>query len=100
MVIVVVVFAVLFFLVLPGWLGLAWFMHGAHTRKRAEANAPKILRAAFDGHATEVVFKINDNSPSYETVILGVKPLGYQLTHETNTSSDGRAKTLIFEKIT
>jgi hypothetical protein len=80
-----------------GWLGLGLFLHGNRTRKRAEERAPEILDAAFDGR-TNVVFKMNMETPSYETVILGAKERGYALAHETNNTDDGVAKTLIFEK--
>jgi len=84
-------------LMLAGWLGFGLFLHGERTRKRAEAEAPGILDAAFDGRA-DVVFKVNLETPSYETVVLGAKHRGYALTHEKDDSDLGIAKTLIFER--
>jgi hypothetical protein len=44
------------------------------------------------------VFKINMESPKYETVVLGAKARGYRLMNETDDTAGGEAKTLIFEK--
>jgi len=82
---------------LAGWLGFGLFLHGERTRKKAEDNAPEILDAAFDGRE-DVVFKINMESPSYETVVLSAKRRGYRLASETNDTDSGVAKTLIFER--
>ena len=85
-------------MMLAGWLGFGLFALGQHTRKKAEANAPAILDKAFDGRA-DVVFKVNLESPSFETVVLGAKERGYKLDNQTNDLPDGSAKTLIFEKV-
>lgn len=82
---------------LAGWLGLALFISGNRSQKKAEENAPAILDGAFVGE--DVVFKINMQSPKYETVILGAKARGYTLVHETNDTADGLAKTLIFQTL-
>jgi hypothetical protein len=84
-------------LMLAGWLGLALFVHGERTRKRAEARAPEILDAAFNG-SPQVVFEVNMETPSYETVVLGAMQRGYALIHETDTVEGGLAKTLIFQR--
>lgn len=81
-----------------GVAAIGLFTHGEKTRARAEARAPEILDAAFDGRE-DAVFKINLETPSYETVVLGAKQRGYTLTSETSDSSSGIAKTLIFERI-
>ncbi|WP_284752637.1 hypothetical protein [Arthrobacter sp. efr-133-R2A-120] len=94
--ITIVVFFVLMFC-LAGWLGFALFIAGDRSQKRAEANAPAILDKAFVGD--DVVFKINQESPRYETVVLGAKARGYRLANETNNTASGDVKTLIFEKI-
>ena len=60
------------------------------------AGAPSILDKAFIGE--DVVFKINMESPKYETVVLGAKARGYRLMNETDDTAGGEAKTLIFEK--
>lgn len=75
--------------------GLFFWME--RTRKKAEANAPAILDAAFDGN-DDIVFKVNMETPSYETVVLGAKQRGYALCSETNDTESGTAKTLIFER--
>ena len=57
---------------LAGWLAIALIVGSSRAQKKAEANAPAILDAAFDGRDT-VVFKINMESLSFETVMLGAK---------------------------
>jgi flagellar basal body-associated protein FliL len=91
---VIVVFILMF--CAAGWIGFALFISGEKSKKKAEANAPEILDRAFVGE--DVVFKINDASPKYETVVLGAKARGYRLASQTNDTSSGSAKTLIFEK--
>ena len=94
---IVVVLALVAGAVLAGWLGFGLFVHGERARKRAEEDAPAILDAAFDGRE-DVVFKINMESPSFETVLLGAKKRGYRLTSQTDDTQSGSAKTLIFER--
>lgn len=88
---------VLLGLVFAGVAGGGLFAWGERSRRRAEERAPQILDAAFDGRR-DVVFKVNLESPSYETVILGARQRGYRLTSETTDSPSGEAKTLIFRK--
>ncbi|MDQ0691482.1 hypothetical protein [Arthrobacter sp. W4I7] len=71
----VIVFILMF--CAAGWMGFALFLSGDKSKKKAEANAPEILDKAFVGE--DVVFKINDASPKYETVVLGAKAPGYRL---------------------
>lgn len=97
LVIVVVLFFVLGGALLAGAIGFGLFAYGEKARARAEKNAPTILDAAFDGRA-DVVFKVNLESPSFETVVLGAKERGYTLTSQTDDTPTGSAKTLIFEK--
>lgn len=95
-----IIFVVIVFILMfcaAGWIGFALFLSGEKSKKKAEANAPAILDKAFVG--ADVVFKINDASPKYETVVLGAKARGYRLSNETNDTTSGSAKTLIFEKI-
>lgn len=73
------------------------FFLGERTGRKAEENAPAILDEAFDGRE-DVVFKVNMETPSYETVVLGAKQRGYRLSSESNDTASGVAKTLIFEK--
>ncbi len=80
-----------------GWIGFALFLSGEKSRKKAEANAPAILDKAFVGE--DVVFKINDASPKYETVVLGAKARGYRLASQANDTASASSKTLIFEKL-
>ncbi|WP_159802596.1 hypothetical protein [Arthrobacter zhaoguopingii] len=82
-----------------GWLGFGLFLYGNRTRKKAEANAPAILDAAFAGQ-DDVIFKINMESPSYETVLIGAKKRGYTLWKETAETADQSVKTLIFQRAT
>lgn len=84
--------------VLAGWLGFALFVGGERSRAKAEENAPAILDEAFDGRA-DVVFKVNMETPSFETVMLGAKERGYRLESQTNDTANGAAKTLIFERV-
>ncbi|QHK19393.1 hypothetical protein GU243_06145 [Pseudarthrobacter psychrotolerans] len=93
--IAIIVFFVLMFC-LAGWLGFALFVAGNRSQKKAEANAPAILDRAFVGE--DVVYKINDASPKYETVVLGAKARGYRLANETSDTASGSARTLIFER--
>ena len=60
--------------------------------KQAEANAPAILDATFDG-TENVVFKINMQTLKYETVVIREKDRGYRLLSEANGSQSGIAKT-------
>lgn len=92
---IVVIFVLMF--CLAGWLGFALFVAGARSQKKAEENSPAIMDKAFIGE--DVVFKINMESPRYETVVLGAKARGYRLANETNDTASGEAKTLIFEKV-
>ena len=78
-------------------LGGGLFFWTERTRRKAEENAPTILDEAFDGR-DDVVFKINMETPSYETVVLGAKERGYRLSSESNDTASGVAKTLIFER--
>lgn len=84
-------------MIFAAWAGFGLFLYGNRTRKKAEANAPAILDKAFDGRS-DVVFKVNLETPSYETVVIGAKQRGYRLVSETNNTPSGEAKTLIFEK--
>lgn len=86
-------------LIFAAWAGFGLFLYGERARKRAETKSPQILDIAFDG-SQSVVFKINMESPSYETVVLGGRERGYELAHETNDTASGVAKTLIFERKT
>lgn len=81
-----------------GLLGLGLFVHAGSLQKKAEANAPALLDAAFDGR-NNVVFKVNLESLLYETVIVGAKERGYSLYSETSDTPTGSAKTLIFERV-
>lgn len=83
---------------IAGWAAIALISYSSRARKKAEANAPEILDAAFAGQ-DDVVFKINWESPSYETVLIGAKQRGYALWKETSDTSDGTAKTLIFQRV-
>ncbi|WP_427129321.1 hypothetical protein [Pseudarthrobacter sp. S9] len=83
---------------LGGMLAFGMVFAGDKSKKKAEANAPAILDKAFVGE--DVVFKINMESPKYETVVLGAKARGYRLMNETNNTASGDVKTLIFEKAT
>jgi hypothetical protein len=94
--IIFIIVVVILMFCAAGWLGLALFLSGEKSKNKAEANAPEILDKAFVGE--DVVFKINDLSPKYETVVLGAKARGYRLANETNDTAGGSAKTLIFEK--
>lgn len=97
LVVVVLVGGVLLYAV--GGVAAIWlFTHGEKTRAKAEARAPEILDVAFDGR-DDVVFKVNLESPSFETVVLGAKKRGYALTSQTADTDDGVAKTLIFERL-
>lgn len=93
----IVVMVILMFC-LAGWLGLFLYLAGNRSQKKAEENAPAILDRAFTGDEDDVVFKINLESPKYETVVLGAKVRGYRLMNETNDTASGDAKTLIFER--
>jgi hypothetical protein len=93
-----IVVVVILMFCLAGWLGLALYLAGNRSQKKAEENAPDILDRAFTG-AEDVVFKINMESPKYETVVLGAKARGYRLANETNDTASGNAKTLIFERV-
>ena len=95
-VIVVVIVGFIAMLCLAGWLGFGLFVYGNRAGAKAEANAPSILDKAFVGD--DVVFKINMESPKYETVVLGAKARGYRLCSESNDTANGSAKTLIFER--
>lgn len=81
-----------------GWLAIALISYSSRARKKAEANAPSILDAAFAGQ-DDVVFKINWESPSYETVLIGAKQRGYTLWKETSETTDASIKTLIFQRV-
>jgi flagellar basal body-associated protein FliL len=94
---ILIVVVVILMFCLAGWLGFALFVAENRSQKKAEENAPAILDQAFVGE--DVVFKINMQSPKYETVVLGAKTRGYALTNETNDAADGIAKTLIFQKV-
>ncbi|MCT9624250.1 hypothetical protein HWD94_03815 [Pseudarthrobacter equi] len=80
-----------------GWIAIGLIISEDRSKKKAEANAPDILDKSFIGD--DVVFKINAASPKYETVVLGAKARGYRLTSQTDDTSTGSAKTLIFEKV-
>jgi hypothetical protein len=94
---VFVVIVVILMFCAAGWIGFGLFMYGNKARKKAEANAPAILDAAFTGQ-DDVIFKINMESPSYETVLLGAKNRGYTLWKETAETANQSAKTLIFQR--
>ena len=88
-------------LVVLGIALFAMFFSGVMLRtgskqKKAAANAPVILDAAFDGREN-VVVKTTWVSLPYEQFVLGAKERGYQLTNQTGTGNDGA--TLIFEKV-
>jgi len=90
--VVLVVLGVALFAVLVIGVGL-----GTGSRqKKAIADAPAILDAAFDGREN-VVVKTTWVSLPYEQFVLGAKERGYQLTNQTGTGNDGA--TLIFEKV-
>lgn len=95
---VLIVIGVVLIPILGGLLGGGIFFWTDRLQKKAEANAPALLDEAFDG-AEDVVFKINLESLKYETVVLGAKRRGYRLASETDDSSSGSAKTLIFERV-
>lgn len=95
--VLLIVIAVVVLPIVGSLFGGGLFFWTERTRKKAEANAPAILDEAFDGRE-DVVFKINMETPSYETVILGAKHRGYVLSSETNDTASGVAKTLIFER--
>lgn len=80
---------------LAGWLAIALIVGSSRAQKKAEANAPAILDAAFDGR-DNVVFKINMESLSFETVMLGAKARGYLLASQSQDTE--HSQTLIFEK--
>ncbi|MBX7444697.1 MULTISPECIES: hypothetical protein [unclassified Arthrobacter] len=94
-----IVLVIVFFIAMygvGGWIAIATVAGDSKGHKKAEENAPAILDEAFVGD--NVVFKIHPRSPKYETVVLGAKARGYRLMNETQTSSSGSSKTLIFEK--
>lgn len=95
--VVLVIFGGLILAGIGAFAGGGIFFWMERSRKKAEENAPAILNAAFDG-GEDVVFKVNMETPSYETVVLGAKQRGYRFSSETNDSQSGSAKTLIFEK--
>jgi hypothetical protein len=95
--IIFIIVAVVLIFGVAGWLAIALVISGDKSKKKAEANAPEILDKAFVGD--DVVFKINDASPKFETVVLGAKARGYRLASQTNDTSSGSAKTLIFERV-
>lgn len=62
---------------------------------KAEIDASAILDAAFDGRS-DVTFAINMRSLKYETVVLGAKQRGYNLTSQADNQYGPH--TLVFEK--
>lgn len=91
----VVVLVLLF--VVGGFAAFALIGHQGRTRRRAEAAAPAVLDSAFDGRPV-VVFKVNAETPSFETVVVGARERGYRLESQTDDVASGAAKTLIFER--
>ncbi|WP_114906493.1 hypothetical protein [Ornithinimicrobium murale] len=77
--------------------GLALLLITERSGRKAEENAPALLDRAFDG-LPQVTYKVNMKTPSYETVLRGAEARGYRLVHEINNSSDGFAKTLLFDR--
>lgn len=96
-IVVVVILGMILIYGLGGMLAIGLVVGGNKIQKKAEANAPGILDRAFVGD--DVVFKVNLESPKYETVVLGAKARGYRLMNETNNTASGSAKTLIFERV-
>lgn len=94
---VVLVVLVLAGLVLAGFAGAGVFAYGERARRNAEAHAPAFLDVAFTGQPG-VVVKINMETPSTETVILGAQERGYRLTHQMSDTPDGTARTLVFAR--
>lgn len=95
--VLVVVAAVIVFPLLGGLLGGGILLSADRHRRRAVADAPAILDAAFDGR-DDVVFKVNLESLPHEMVMAGARERGYRLLHETVDSRSGAAKTLYFER--
>lgn len=93
---VVLVVLVLGGLLVAGWAGFGLFAYGQRARKRAEAKAPQTLDAAFDGRDS-VVFKVNLESPSWETVIAGARERGYELVQDRRDTDVSH--TLMFERV-
>lgn len=85
-------------MMIAGFFGFGLFAYGEHARAKAEERAPAILDAAFDGREN-VVYKVNMESVSFETAVLGAKERGYRLLSHTDDTPDGVAKTLIFERV-
>lgn len=95
--VVVVIFGGVIVYAVAGLAGGGLFFWLERSRAKAEENAPAILDEAFDG-SQDVVFKVNMETPSFETVVLGAKKRGYRLASQTNDTESGVAKTLIFER--
>lgn len=95
--IVIVLLIVVVGLVVAGALGIGLFSYGERARAKAEDRAPAILDSVFDG-SDDVVYKVNMESVSYETAVLGAKERGYRLVAQSDDVEGGAAKTLIFER--
>ena len=93
-VIVVLVIGAMALIGALAFVGALGFMASDEKKqKQAEANAPAILDAAFDGDA--VTFKVDPSTLKYETVVVGARARGYSLIGET-VEPGGRVKTLVF----
>lgn len=85
---------VLLAVVIFGIFGIALLVRTSRLQGKAEGTADEILDAAFDGRP-DVTFTINMTTLKYETVIVGAKQRGYQLTHQA--TNEYGPHTLIFE---
>lgn len=78
------------------WLTMATSLLESKAKKRAIADAPAILDAAFDGRA-DVTFEISGGSLPAPRVISGAAERGYRV--RTQVASGKTGSTLIFEKV-
>lgn len=93
-----VVVVVLGAMMAAAWAGFGLFVGAFRRRKKAEANAPAILDAAFDGRP-DVAFTVNLETLPVDTVVIGAKQRGYRLVEKLQKSSSGEAWTLMFERV-
>ena len=82
---------------LGGFLGVGVAAFSKRQVKKAEANAPAILDAAFAGDPV-VAVNVNLESLPYERVVTGAIERGYTLTAQHQLTPN--ASTLVFEKVT
>ena len=78
------------------WLALATSLLKSKARKKALAEAPTTLDAAFDGR-DDVTFEVSDMTLPVNQVISGAAERGYRVKAQIAASKTG--STLIFERV-